>query len=47
MEALGIYQTVLVVLSVALLLVVAGVGKHQLVWTRRKPPQARPRRRRR
>jgi hypothetical protein len=46
MEALDMYQSVLVALSVALLLVVAGVGKHQLVWMRRKPPHARPRRRR-
>ena len=46
MEALDMYQSVLVVLSVALLLVPAGIGKHQLVWTRRKPPHTRPRRRR-
>lgn len=46
MEALGMYASVLVVLSVALLLVVAGVGKNQLAWRRRKPLPARARRRR-
>ena len=46
MEALGMYSSVFVALSVALLLVVAGVGKHQLVWKRRKPLPVRPRRRR-
>jgi hypothetical protein len=46
MEALGIYPSVLVVLSVALLLVVAGVGKKQLVWKRRRPLPVPPRRRR-
>ncbi len=46
MEALAMYQSHLVVLSVALLLVVAGVGKHQLVWKRRKPLPVRARRRR-
>ncbi len=46
MEALGMYPGVLVVLSVALLLVVAGVGKNQLVWKRRKPLPVRARRRR-
>lgn len=46
MEALGMYPGVLVVLSVALLLVVAGVGKNQLVWKRRKPVPTRARRRR-
>ena len=46
MEALGMYPSVLVVLSVALLLVVAGVGKNQLVWMRRKPQPVRARRRR-
>ncbi|HEY3542398.1 MAG TPA: hypothetical protein VGK79_07635 [Gaiellaceae bacterium] len=45
MEPVGMYSTVLVVLSVALLLVVAGVGKHQLVWKRRKPVPVRARRR--
>jgi hypothetical protein len=46
MEALGMYQSLLVVLSVAVLLVVAGVGKHQLVWRRRRPLPVRARRRR-
>lgn len=46
MEALRMYPSVLVVLSVALLLVVAGVGKNQLVWKRRKPLPVRARRRR-
>lgn len=46
MEAFGMYASVLVVFSVALLLVVAGVGKNQLVWKRRKPLPARARRRR-
>ncbi len=45
MEALGMYPGVLVVLSVALLLVVAGIGKNQLVWKRRPLP-VRARRRR-
>jgi hypothetical protein len=40
------YPNVLVVLSVALLLVVAGVGKSQLTWKRRKAQPARVRRRR-
>lgn len=46
MEGLGMYPSVLVVLSVALLLVVAGVGKHQLIWKQRKPLPLRSRRRR-
>jgi len=46
MEAFGMYPDFLVTLSVALLLVVAGVGKHQLVWKRRKPVPSRARRRR-
>jgi hypothetical protein len=33
--ALGMYTNVLVVLGAALLLVAAGLGKHQLVWMRR------------
>jgi hypothetical protein len=45
MEALGMYPSVLVALSVALLLVVAGVGKNQLVWKRPKPLRVRARRR--
>ena len=46
MQALGMDPGVLVVLSVALLLVFAGVGKNQLVWKRRKPLPVRARRRR-
>ena len=46
MEELAMYPSVLVVLSVALLLVLAGVGKNQLVWKRRKPLPVRARRRR-
>lgn len=46
MEALGMYPSVLVVLSVALLLVLAGVDKNQLVWKRRNPLPVRARRRR-
>ena len=37
MEALETYASALIVLSVALLLVAAGVGKKQLVWKRAKP----------
>lgn len=47
MEAFGMYPNVLVILSVALLLVVAGVGKRQLVWKCRNPLPARVARRRR
>lgn len=46
MHALGMYASVLVVISVALLLVVAGVAKNQLVWKRRTPLRVRARRRR-
>lgn len=46
MEAVAMYPSVLVVLSVALLLVLAGVGKNQLVWKRRRPQPVRARRRR-
>ena len=45
MEELGMCPSVLVALSVALLLIVAGVGKNQLVWKRRKPLRVRARRR--
>ena len=45
MEALETYASALIVLSVALLLVAAGVGKKQLVWKRAKPVRARRRRR--
>jgi hypothetical protein len=46
MDALDPYATVLAVLSVSLLLIVAGVGKKQLVWKQRKPHPVRSRRRR-
>jgi hypothetical protein len=44
-EAVETYTSVLTVLSVALLLVAAGLAKQQLVW-RTKPLPARRRRRR-
>ena len=44
MTAFDSYVSVLVVLSIALLLIAAGVGKKQLVWKR---PRAVPVRRRR
>jgi hypothetical protein len=44
-EAVETYTSVLTVLSVALLLVVAGLAKKQLVW-KVKPGPARKRRRR-
>jgi hypothetical protein len=47
MESLAMYSNVLVVLGVAVLLVLAGVGKHQVAWKRRKPLPVRARRRRR
>ena len=43
MEAVETYTSVLTVLSVALLLVVAGLAKKQLVW-KAKPSPARRRR---
>jgi hypothetical protein len=46
MEALEAYTSTLAVLSAALLLVVTGLAKKQLVWKRPKPVPARPRRRR-
>jgi hypothetical protein len=45
MEALETYTSALTVLSVALLLVAAGLAKKQLVWRREKPVSARRRRR--
>ncbi len=47
MEALETYTSVLAMLSVALLLVLAGLAKKQLVWNPRDSARARPRRRRR
>ena len=44
-EAVETYTSVLTILSVALLLVVAGLGKKQLVW-KAKPVLVRRRRRR-
>lgn len=44
MEAVETYTSVLIVLSVALLLVVAGLARKQLVW-KAKPVQTRRRRR--
>jgi hypothetical protein len=46
MEALETYTSVLAVLSVALLLVAAGLAKKQLVWKARRPPVLLRRRRR-
>jgi hypothetical protein len=45
MHAYDSYASVLVVLSVALLLIAAGIGKKQLVWKRPRPLPARSRRR--
>ena len=45
MEALETYTSVLSVLSVALLLVIAGLAKKQLVWTARPVHIIRCRRR--
>lgn len=45
MKALDTYASVVVVLSIALLLIAAGVGKKQLVWKRFRPPPVRRRRR--
>jgi hypothetical protein len=43
MEAYETYTSVLVVLSVALLLIAAGLGKNQLVWKRPRPLLVRSR----
>ena len=45
MEALETYTSVLAVLSVALLLVIAGVAKKQLVWSPKPVQLIRCRRR--
>jgi hypothetical protein len=45
MEAFDSYASVLVVLSIALLLIKAGVGKKQLLWKRPRPLPARRRHR--
>ena len=44
MEALEAYTSALAVLSAALLLIVAGLAKKQLVWKRAKPISKRRRR---
>jgi len=44
MNAFDSYTSVLVVLSIALLLIAAGVGKKQLVWKRPRPLPVRRRR---
>jgi len=46
MGAFDSYTSTLAVLSVALLMIVAGVGKRQLVWKLRRPLPVRHRRRR-
>lgn len=46
MDPYETYTNVLVALSVALLLVAAGLTKKQLVWRRRRPLPIRSRRRR-
>jgi hypothetical protein len=46
MEALETYTSALAVLSVALLLVAAGLAKKQLVWKEVRPVWVRCRRRR-
>jgi hypothetical protein len=45
MEVYETYSSVLVVLSAALLLIAAGLGKKQLVWKRPRPLPVRSRRR--
>lgn len=45
MEAFGPYTSVFVVVTVALLLVLAGLGKKQLTWKQPKPLPVRHRRR--
>ena len=44
MEVLETYTSALAVLSAALLLIVAGLAKKQLVWKRAQPVSARRRR---
>jgi hypothetical protein len=46
MGAFDPYTSALAVLSVAVLMIAAGVGKRQLVWKLRRPLPARSRRRR-
>jgi len=45
MQTFAPYTSILVVLTVALLLVLSGVGKKQLTWKRPKPLPIRSRRR--
>ena len=44
MHAFDSYTPLLVVMSTALLLLAAGIGKKHLVWRRRRPLPARRRR---
>ena len=44
MEAVETYTSVVTVLSVAVLLVVAGLAKNQLVWKKVEPTRRRRRR---
>ena len=44
MDPYETYTSVLVVLSVAALLIAAGVGKKQLIWKRPRSPRGRRRR---
>jgi hypothetical protein len=46
MKVYDTYASVLVVLTVALLLIAAGLGKKQLVWRHPRPLPVRRRRRR-
>lgn len=45
MEVFGAYTSVLELVSVALLLVLAGIGKKRLAWRRPQPLPVRSRRR--
>ena len=45
MQTFGPYTSVLLVATVALLIVLAGLGKKQLTWKRPKPVPVRIRRR--
>jgi hypothetical protein len=44
LEVYATYSTVLIVLTVVLLVVAAGIGKKQLVWKRPRPLPVRSRR---
>jgi hypothetical protein len=45
MQTFGPYTSILLVVSIALLLVLSGLGKKQLTWKRPKPLPVRSRRR--